>query len=95
MWTLTQSLCLTIMDKLEFLKDEAVVTQLNPITNLAIQLFVDTSDTVMLAGSEAIKQALFYYCSVNEAQTKGVATAKPIYEDLKERFARKTSKPKL
>lgn len=83
------------MDKPEFLKDEAVVTQLNPITNLAKQLYVDTSDTVMLAGSEAIKQALFYYGSVKEAQTKGVATAKPIYEDLKERFARKTSKPKL
>lgn len=83
------------MDKPEFLKDEAVVTLLNPITNLAKQLYTDTSDTVMLAGSEAIKQALFYYGSVNEAQSKGVATAKPIYEDLSERFARKSSKPKI
>ncbi len=83
------------MDKPEFLKDEAVVTQLNAITNLAKQLYTDTSDTVMLAGSEAIKQALFYYGSVKEAQSKGVATAKPIYEDLSERFARKSSKPKI
>ena len=81
------------MDKTEFLKDEAVVTQLNPISNLAKQLYVDSSDTVMLAGSEALKQALYYYGAVNEAQSKGVATAKPIYEDLRERFARKSSKP--
>ena len=83
------------MDKPEFLKDEAVVSQLNPITNLAKQLFTDTSDTVMLAGSEALKQALYYYGSVKEAQSKGVATAKPIYEDLSERFARKSGKPQV
>lgn len=83
------------MDKVEFLKDELVVSQLNPISNLAKQLFTDTSDTVMLAGSEALKQALFYYGSVREAQSKGVATAKPIYEDLSERFARKTGKKQV
>ena len=83
------------MDKLEFLKDEAVVTQLNPISNLAKQLYTDTSDTVMLAGSEALKQALFYYGSVNEAQRQAVATAKPIYEDLSKRFARTSGKPQV
>lgn len=77
------------MDKVEFLKDEAVVTSLNPLGNLATQLATDIGDTVMLAGSEAITSALFYYGSAKEAASKGVATAKPIYEDLSQRFARK------
>ena len=80
------------MDKVEFLKDEAVATQLDPIANLAKQITSDVTDTMMLAGSEAIKQALFYYGVVREADSKGALTAKPIYEDLKERFARKTKK---
>ncbi len=76
------------MNKEEFLKDEAVVSQLSPITNLATQLNSDVEDTIMLCGSEALQMALLYYGQVKEAQSKGVATAKPIYEDLKERFAR-------
>ena len=80
------------MDKVEFLKDEAVATQLDPIANLAKQITSDVTDTMMLAGSEAIRQALFYYGVVREADSKGALTAKPIYEDLKERFARKTKK---
>lgn len=82
------------MDKVEFLKDEAVLTQLDPISNLAKQITTDVTDTVMLAGSEAIKQALFYYGMVKEADSKGALTAKPIYDDLKERFARKSPKKK-
>jgi len=38
------------MDKVEFLKDEAAVTSLNPLGNLATQLATDIGDTVMLAG---------------------------------------------
>jgi hypothetical protein len=77
------------MDKAEFLKDEAVVTQLNPIANLANQIQTDVNDTVMLAGSEAIQNALLYYGQVKEAHRKGIATAKPIYEDLSQRFTRR------
>ena len=80
------------MDNMEFLKDEAVVTQLDPISNLAQQITTDVTDTVMLAGSEAIKQALFYYGTVKEADSKGAPTAKPIYDDLKARFARRSFK---
>jgi phage gpG-like protein len=76
------------MDKAEFLKDEAVATQLSPIENLATQLSTDISDTVMLAGSEALYAALLYYGQVKEAHHKGIATAKPIYEDLSQRFAK-------
>jgi len=76
------------MNKVEFLKDEAVVSQLSPIANLASQLAIDIEDTVMLSGSEALQMAMLYYGQVKEAQSRGIPTAKPIYEDLKERFAR-------
>ncbi len=77
------------MDKEEFLKDEAVVSQLTPIANLLEQLFSDVDDTRLLAGSEALQAALLYYGQVNEANKKGVNSAKPIYDDLKQRFSRK------
>ncbi len=77
------------MNQTEFLKDEAVVSALTPIGNLATQLAADIEDTVMLAGSEALTAALFYYGTTKEASDKGIATAKPIYEDLSQRFVRK------
>lgn len=80
------------MDQPEFLKDEAVVTDLTPIRNLAQQLASDLSDTITIAGNEALLAALLYYGAVKEASNKGVATAKPIYEDLSQRFSRKRSK---
>ena len=82
------------MNKVEFLKDEAVVSQLSPIANLASQLAIDVEDTVMLSGSEALQMAMLYYGQVKEAQSRGIPTAKPIYEDLKERFARGEYKKK-
>ncbi|WP_378177371.1 hypothetical protein [Aquimarina sp. SS2-1] len=77
------------MDKDEFLKDETVVYQLTPIANVLEQLFSDVDDTRLLAGSEALQAALLYYGQVNEANKKGVPSAKPIYEDLKKRFSKK------
>jgi hypothetical protein len=77
------------MNPSEFLKDEKLVTQLNPIVNLATQLAVDAEDTIMLAGSEAIQSALLYYGTVREAHAKGVVTAKPVYDDLSQRFSRR------
>ena len=82
------------MDKLEFMKDVNRVTQLEPIKDLASQLAVDVSDTVMLSGSEALMQALIYYGQVKEANSKGVAASRSIYDDLKMRFARGSYKPK-
>lgn len=46
----------------------------------------------MLAGSEALTSEMLYYGSVKKAANKGVATAKPIYEDLSQRFVRKGGK---
>lgn len=82
----------TYMNKEEFLKDEAVVTQLSPLVNLAQQLSTDLNDTIMLAGSEAIYGALLYYGQVKEAHLKGIPTAKPIYEDLSQRFSKRNKK---
>ncbi len=80
------------MDQAEFLKDEAVVTGLGPLSNLAEQLASDLSDTMMLAGSEALMSSMLYYGSVKEAASKGVTTAKPVYEDLKQRFGKTRKK---
>lgn len=81
------------MDQPEFVKDVAVVTDLSPLRNLSTQLASDLSDTIMLAGNEALLAALLYYGAVKEAADKGVATAKPIYEDLSKRFTRKGNRP--
>jgi hypothetical protein len=80
------------MDKQEFLKDEAVVSGLNPISNIARQLSSDLDDTIMLAGSEALVAAMLYYGMSKQAATNGVITAKPVYDDLKQRFTRKGNK---
>lgn len=77
------------MNKVEFLKDETVVSQLDPIANLARQITSDADDTVMLCGSEALQEAMLYYGQVKEAASKGIATAKPIYEDLSQRFSKR------
>jgi hypothetical protein len=81
------------MDIREFNRDIAVVNQLKPLEDLAKQIVVDISDTSMLAGSEALQQALFYYGQVREANSKGVATSRAIYDDLQPRFSRKRAKP--
>lgn len=80
------------MDKTEFLKDEGVVTGLSPLGNLATQLASDIADTVTIAGSEALVSALLYYGTTKEAADKGIASAKPIYDDLSQRFVRKGNK---
>lgn len=81
------------MQVAEFNQDEAVATALTPLQNIAFQLASDIDDTRLLAGSEALAEALIYYGSVREAANKGVLQAKPIYEDLKSRFS-KRNRPK-
>lgn len=82
------------MNQAEFQKDVTVVSQLKAVVNLATQLATDADDTMMLSGSEALQGALLYYGQVKEAHSKGVPTAKPIYEDLSERFKRGSYKKK-
>jgi hypothetical protein len=76
----------------EFVADATVVNQLTPITNLATQLSRNVEDTIMVAGSEALQEALLYYGQVKEAASKGIPSAEPIYDDLKQRFAKKPKK---
>jgi hypothetical protein len=83
------------MQTAEFIKDEKIASELTPLQNLAQQLFTDIDDTCLLAGSEALSEALFYYGSVREAANKGVAAAKPIYDDLSQRFSKKTKIAKV
>ena len=80
------------MQVTEFTKDETITTILTPLQNVAFQLASDIDDTRLLAGSEALSEAMFYYGSVREAANKGVVQAKPIYEDLKQRFSKKSKK---
>jgi len=47
------------MNSSEFIKDEKVVSQLQPIVNLTAQLHSDTDDTKMLAGAEALQKMLY------------------------------------
>jgi hypothetical protein len=71
-----------------------VVSKLNPLANLANQLTDDINDTITLAGSEALQAAMLYYGQIKEAQSKGIVTAKPIYEDLSKRFSKRAKTPK-
>ena len=80
------------LNQVEFLKDEALATQLNPLANLTNQLNADLKDTVMLAGSEALQTAMLYYGQVKEGHKNGIPTARPIYDDLSERFSKKRKK---
>lgn len=73
----------------EFTKDVVVVTQLTPLQNMAYQLASDLDDTRMLAGSEALAEALMYYSSVRDAARRGIPQSKPIYDELKERFTKR------
>jgi hypothetical protein len=80
------------MNTSDFSNDVTAVNQLKEINNLASQLATDVNDTSMLAGSEALMSGMLYYGTVKEAYSKGVVTAKTIYEDLQERFSKKKRK---
>jgi hypothetical protein len=54
------------------------------------QIISGLDDTMMLSGSEAYIAALSYYNSVKMAAKMNVPAAKPIYDDLKERFNKKS-----
>jgi len=82
------------MQTVEFDKDVDVVNQLTPIHNVAFQLASDLDDTRMLVGSEALAEALIYYGAVREAANKGIVQAKPIYDELRERFTKRNTPKK-
>jgi len=70
----------------EFQKDFNAAAMLKPIVALCEQICGNVDDTAMLAGSEAYQAALLYYSSVQIGAKTGQASAKPIVEDLSNRF---------
>lgn len=64
----------------------ANVNALNPLLQLAMQIANNLSDTIMSSGSDAYTTALQYYNFVKQADKNNVPGAKPVYDDLAQRF---------
>jgi len=84
----------TYLNVTEFTNDLDVWTKLISVFRLISQLYSNTDDTTMQAGSESYGAALIYYNSVKQAAKDDVPGAKTIYEDLKQRFTYTSSKKK-
>lgn len=67
---------------------EQLLGMLRPVQ----QLYQNLNDTTLEAGSESYTAALSVYNAVKDAAKRGVADSKPIYDDLKERFAKSKRK---
>lgn len=80
------------VDQNEMKKDWVAVNNLLPLLRGISQLDSNLNDSVMLAGSEAYVAALSYYNSVKQAARVNVPDAKVIYDDLRKRFERSSSK---
>jgi phage major head subunit gpT-like protein len=70
----------------DFNVDVNAVNVLSPVSKSVNQIAGDLEDTLMLCGNEALIPALIYYGNVKFNANNGVASAKTIYEDLKQRF---------
>ncbi|WP_243739624.1 hypothetical protein [Algoriphagus boseongensis] len=77
----------------EMHKDWKAISQLLPILRTVDQLSSNLNDTVMEAGKEVLEPALAYYTAVKMGVRMNVPDAKPIYEELRKRWE-KRSKPK-
>lgn len=75
-------------------KDFDLYQSLSPIYGILLQLESNLSDTLLLAGHEAYKQALLYYASVKMSAKMGDPDAKSIQEDLGKRFSAQGKRPK-
>ena len=80
------------MDVAEMEIDLQAVKDLTNVYRPLLQLITQLDDSIMLSGSEAYVASLAYYNSVKMATRMNVPSAKPIYQDLKQRFA-KVSNP--
>ena len=71
----------------EMIKDLKAYNDLKPLLDVVANLHSDLLDTITMAGSEAFAAARAYYNSVSYAAKHGSLSAKPISEDLAQRFA--------
>jgi hypothetical protein len=74
------------MDVPEFKRDKVALDNLTLMAKPGQQITSMITDTVALAANDSYSAALLYYNSVKQAAASGVAKAKPIYEDLAQRF---------
>ncbi|MBS1506684.1 MAG: hypothetical protein JSS79_08565 [Bacteroidetes bacterium] len=74
------------MDVPEFKRDRLALANLTLMAKPGEQVASMITDTVALAANDSYSAALLYYNSVKQAAAAGVAKAKPIYEDLAQRF---------
>jgi len=77
------------MNVAELKVDFTAVKDLTAILNPLIGVTSNLEDSKMVSGSEAYVAALSYYNSVKLAAKMDVPDAKPIYDDLKQRFNNK------
>jgi len=69
--------------------DFTAVKELSAILNPLVGVTSKLDDSKMISGSEAYISALSYYNSVKLAAKMDIPDAKPIYDDLKQRFIKK------
>ena len=74
------------MDVPEFKRDKMALDNLTLMAKPGQQITSMITDTVALAANDSYSASLLYYNSVKQAAAAGVAKAKPIYEDLAQRF---------
>ena len=77
------------MDIAELKNDFTAVKDLTAILNPLLGVTSNLEDSKMVSGGEAYISALAYYNSVKLAAKMDIPDAKPIYDDLKQRFAKK------
>jgi hypothetical protein len=76
----------TYLDVPEFKRDKAALDSLDKMAQPGQQVISMINDTLALAANDSYSAALVYYSAVKQAANNGVAKAKPIYEDLSQRF---------
>lgn len=81
-----------MMNVTDFNVDYDAVKALMPVLKSINQISTDLKDTLILCGNEALEPAMMYYGNVGFKAKNGVASAKPIYEDLKKRFPGRAKK---
>ena len=80
------------MDVKALENDFKSVLELSNLLRPIAQLLSGFSDTILLAGGEALSNALIYYNTVKQAAKNNVPDAKIIYEDLKKRYEKTKAK---
>lgn len=76
----------------EMEKDWKLINQLGPLYNTLNQIVTNLDDTLMEAGAEVLDQANIYYASVQQAVKANMPNSKPVYEDLRVRYEKRSKR---